>query len=199
MTKRARATERMLAHGRVLRAIASTIAARHMLGECGPRLLVKGLPTIYNGHNISVGEGVTLDHHVELGAGRAGLLAIGDRVLISQQTIIAASTAITIGDDVWMGARCYLIDADHGTAPELLFSVQPKRSAPIAIGADVWIGTASVILRGVTVGRGAVVAAGSVVTRDVPAGAVVGGVPAKFIKWRIEPAQAAAGGARPRS
>lgn len=62
-----------------------------------------------------------------------------------------------------------------------------KQKAPPVIGADVWIGMNAVIMRGVTVGDGAIVAANSVVTRDVPAFAVVGGVPAKVIRYRFSP------------
>ena len=61
---------------------------------------------------------------------------------------------------------------------------QPKIEKDVIIGADVWLGTNTVVLAGVTIGDGVVVAAGAVVTRDVPAGAIVGGVPAKVIGWR---------------
>ena len=62
-----------------------------------------------------------------------------------------------------------------------------KQKAPPVIGNDVWIGMNAVIMRGVTVGDGAIVAANSVVTRDVPAFAVVGGVPAKVLRYRFTP------------
>ncbi len=59
-----------------------------------------------------------------------------------------------------------------------------RRSRPVKIGHDTWIGHAAIIMKGVTIGDGAVVASHSVVTKDVPPYAIVGGVPAKFIKWR---------------
>lgn len=68
---------------------------------------------------------------------------------------------------------------NHGLAPQERASTRP---APITLGRNVWVGSNATILQGVTVGDNAVVAAGAVVTKDVPAGTVVGGVPAKFIK-----------------
>src|SRR5690625_2434633 len=65
---------------------------------------------------------------------------------------------------------------------------QPLTSRGITIGDDVWIGSHVVVLDGVTVGDRAVLAAGAVVTKDVPAGAVVGGNPARLIQWRVPPA-----------
>jgi acetyltransferase-like isoleucine patch superfamily enzyme len=66
--------------------------------------------------------------------------------------------------------------------------LEAKTKGPIKIGDDVWIGFNSTILSGVTIGQGAVVAAGSVVTRDVPPYAIVGGNPARLLKYRFEPA-----------
>ncbi len=61
---------------------------------------------------------------------------------------------------------------------------QRKHEADVVIGRDVWLGVRATVVAGVTIGEGAVVAAGAVVTKDVPRGAVVGGVPARVIGWR---------------
>lgn len=91
----------------------------------------------------------------------------------------------------------FIIDADHplhhiSTYPyKTMLLHTEKREAiskgDINIGDDVWIGFGSIIMSGVTIGQGAVVAAGSIVTRDVPAYAIVGGIPAKLIKYRFDP------------
>ena len=84
-----------------------------------------------------------------------------------------------MGDGVLIGHQVVLATLNHDIAPA-------KRKnmfhAPIVIGNNVWIGAHATILAGVTLGENSVVAAGAVVTKDVPAGAVVAGVPAKIIK-----------------
>lgn len=91
---------------------------------------------------------------------------------------------ITIGNDVILGPKVTIWARDHGTAKDVPMRLQPHVAAPIVIGDDVWIGASAVILKGVTIGRGAVVAAGCVVTKDVPEWAIVAGVPARIIKHR---------------
>ncbi len=77
-----------------------------------------------------------------------------------------------------------MIDHDHGTEPSQLIRTQDCRSASIYIDQDVWIGTNAVVLKGVSVGRGAVIAAGAVVNRAVPEMEIWGGVPARKIGKR---------------
>jgi len=84
-----------------------------------------------------------------------------------------------------IAAFCYLIDVDHEIeSREVPIPSQGLRTSPITIGDDVWIGAHCVILRGVTIGKGAVVGANSVVVHDVPEYTVVAGVPARHIKMR---------------
>ncbi len=108
--------------------------------------------------------------------------------------MIVCQERIEIGKNTMIAAYCYIVDADHGfddaNAP---IREQGLRVRPVRIGNDVWIGTHSIILRGVTIGDGAIVAANSVINRDVPPYTVVAGVPARVIKYRDDKAALAAG------
>ncbi|MBO5923164.1 MAG: acyltransferase, partial [Lentisphaeria bacterium] len=93
---------------------------------------------------------------------------------------IICAEKITIGEDCNIGRDVIIRDYDgHSIDPEL------PMSSPVRIGRHVWIGQRAMILKGVTIGDGAVIAAGAIVTQDVPAGALVGGVPAKIIRQRV--------------
>jgi acetyltransferase-like isoleucine patch superfamily enzyme len=83
-----------------------------------------------------------------------------------------------------IGPFCYLTDGDHGTAAGRPVQDQPMETSPVVLEDDVWLGAGVIILRGVRVGQGAIVGAGAVVTRDVPPGTVVAGVPAKPLRGR---------------
>ena len=91
-------------------------------------------------------------------------------------------SAVTIGNDCLIGEYVSIRDADHGTEPGTPMRSQAHASAPIVIGDDVWIARGAVILKGVTIGSGAVVAANSVVNRDVEPNSIVGGVPARLLR-----------------
>ena len=97
---------------------------------------------------------------------------------------IVCDQRVSIGDRVWVGANAIIADTDfHPLEPRQRMR-QPLAadSAPVTIGDEVFIGMNALILKGVTIGDGAVIGAGSVVTRDVPPGAIVAGNPARFIK-----------------
>ncbi len=113
-----------------------------------------------------------------------GEIHIGDHCLISPGVSISAADSIHIGDNCMIAAEAQITDSDwHG----LYNRTRPFRcSAPVVIKANAWIGLRAIIGKGVTIGENAVVAAGAVVTQDVPDNAVVGGNPAKVIK-RLSP------------
>lgn len=148
-----------------------------------------------NERHIHIGRDTMISPWVTLstgwGPGHEGLpdevLTIGDRCLIGQGTSIVAHLRVAIGDDVWTGFGCRLTDMNHGYE-DVRFpcSVQAQPMRPVTVGAGAWLGHHSVVLPGVTVGRNAVVGAGSVVTRDVPDFSVAVGVPARVVR-RWEP------------
>jgi len=111
-------------------------------------------------------------------------ISVGARTTIGHYTFIFASESIDVGNDCLIAPFCYLVDSDHGTERKQLINRQPLKTKMIRIGDGAWIGARSIILAGCEIGRGAVIAAGSVVTQSVPEYAIVGGSPARFIKWR---------------
>ena len=143
-------------------------AAKAKLGACGfnvvfaPDTVFLSPATIFIGNDVSLGSGGHFS---------------------------AVNTHIRIGNKVMFGPQVGIVAGDHnaGVLGVYMVDVQVKRpedDQPVIIEDDVWIGFRATILKGVTVGRGSIVAAGAVVTRDVPRYAVVGGVPAKVIRMR---------------
>lgn len=130
------------------------------------RLIVHGAFTFYSNADISVNENATL----ELGSG-----------FINHGARIHCFKSIKIGDHVYIGDDVAIRDCD---GHEIIGSDKPM-TMPIVIEDHVWIGAKVTILKGVTVGEGSVVAAGSVVSRDVPPHTLVAGVPAKVVKENV--------------
>ena len=106
-------------------------------------------------------------------------IIIGKNVFINADCKFQDQGGIFIDDGALIGHGVVLATLDHDLAPEKRQQLHP---APIRIGKNVWIGANAVVTKGVTIGDNAVVAAGAVVTKDVPANCIVGGVPAKKIK-----------------
>ncbi len=106
-------------------------------------------------------------------------LHIGKRVFINAGCKFQDQGGITIGDDVLIGHNCVIATLNHAMDPDRRADMIP---APVRIGNKVWVGANATILQGVTIGDGAIIAAGAVVNKDVPPRAIVGGVPARIIK-----------------
>lgn len=119
-------------------------------------------------------------------------ISLGNNVSIGYRNTFYSSRAeIIIGDDVIFGPNVTIITGDHRTdiTDRPIASLSdaeklPENDLPVIFEGDNWIGANSTILKGVTIGKGAVVAAGAVVTRSAPPFSIVGGVPAKVIKYR---------------
>jgi len=141
-----------------------------------------------SGPNIQIGKSFTAIaepmHRVEIGVwGRAegeGRIELGDCVLMSPGSRLSASDEIVIGNGVMMANGTFVTDSDWHTIYDR--TERDERVTPVHIGDNVWLGDHSTVLKGVTIGENSVVAANSVVTRDVPANVVVAGNPAKVVK-----------------
>ena len=167
--------------------------------EFGPGLRLRTAPfvvklknsTIVLGERVSISNGLAENpagvfHRTVLAAARPGAtLRIGDDVGISG-AVLYAEQSIEIGDRCLIGAGATIYDTDfHALAPaerHVRFSPQVG-TAPVKLGNDVWIGAEAMILKGVVIGDNAIVGARALVTKDVPAGAIAGGVPAKVVSW----------------
>ncbi len=115
---------------------------------------------------------------IQLSAGPKGRLEIGDNCFINQGVNIYATVGVAIGDHAKLADLVSIHDTiGHAISPSI-----DAKTAPIRIGRNVWIGRAAYVLPGVTIGDNSVVAAGAVVTEDVEANTVVGGVPARLLQ-----------------
>jgi acetyltransferase-like isoleucine patch superfamily enzyme len=156
--------------------------AIHPTATFGPRTQIH----VHDGASLRIGPEVEVLNDNWLIAHPGDELTLGDRVFISQHCTVSGT--VSIGADTLIAGYVTIIDANHvisdTTRP---IREQGGNKRPITIGSDVWIGAHAVILQGVTIGDGAVVAANATVTHDVPPHAVVGGTPARVIARRGAP------------
>ncbi len=133
------------------------------------------------GRDVIVGSGCAIAADVFV----HGPAKLGRNVSLNARVSLEGGAAgVQIGDDTRIATGVAIYAFDHGLDPERKIREQPVRSQGITIGRDVWIGANACITDGVTIGDGAVVGAGAVVTRDVAAGTIVGGAPARYIRAR---------------
>jgi acetyltransferase-like isoleucine patch superfamily enzyme len=137
----------------------------------------------FDGGTIRIGVGSGINAFAEVRA-RGGRIAIGENAFIGTGSVIVAIDEISIGRNALIAEYVTIRDQDHDFETDQPTALAGMRSSPIRIGDHVWIGAKATITRGVTIGDNAVIGANAVVTRDVPANAVVGGVPAKVIRFR---------------
>ena len=124
-----------------------------------------------------VGEGLRIETPFYTDFGKN--IRVGSHVFINAGCKFQDQGGITIGDGAFIGHNVVLATLDHGIAPEQRHILYP---APIRIGNDVWIGANAVVTKGVAIGDRSIIAAGAVVTHDIPADVIAGGIPAKVIR-----------------
>jgi acetyltransferase-like isoleucine patch superfamily enzyme len=167
---------------------------------------------VRHGYQLSAGKNLILDDNVSINALSVNGITLGDHVSIARDSILFCTgviaqkgSGITIGDRTGIGARAFLagqggiaIGNDVITGPniqifsenhnfsnlELTIKEQGVTKQAVVIGNNCWLGGSITILAGVTIGDGCIIAAGSVVTKSVPANSIVAGVPAKVVKSR---------------
>ncbi len=181
---------------------------RAFLADLTPRGYIAATASIFHsdlrlGNHVYLGDNVVVSccnggGHVELAdraqvygdtfleTGSGGSIHIGEGTHIQPGCHFHAHLAnIVIGKNVEIASGCGFFPYDHGIEVGTSIMEQPLRSkGGISIGDGVWLGYRATVLQGVTIGQGAVIAAGSVVTHDVPANAIAAGIPAKVIKYR---------------
>jgi galactoside O-acetyltransferase len=168
--------------GRIVRGFFFKVRMR----SAGPGLRIGLGSTVQGERAISIGANCHFGRSNMLFA-EGGALKIGDCLNTNSRVVLNASVSgsITIGDNVLIGPNVIIRSASHRfDDPDELIRNQGHISGPITIGSDVWLAANVVVLPNVTIGDGAVVAAGAVVTRDVVPRAIVAGVPARQIGTR---------------
>lgn len=141
-----------------------------------------------NWSDITLGANCCLDRGVTLlssGSAKRDKIRIGVGTYINRGTMLDAHQKIWIGEMVMVGPGCYITDSDHGMKAGQSVKEQPMTLGEVVIEDEAWIGAHVTILKNVRIGRGAIVAAGAVVTKDVSSGEVVAGVPARMLKKRL--------------
>lgn len=134
--------------------------------------------------SIVIGKNVVIKNHVSL-LTYSGKIIIGDNTSINPYTIIYGHGDVKIGKNVMIAAQSIIVSSNHNfNNTSIPMNQQGVSTKGIHISDDVWLGANVKVLDGVTIGKGAVIAAGSVVNKSVPDYAIVAGVPAKIIKHR---------------
>lgn len=167
---------------------------RYEFHSCGKSCIFGKFNILFGGHHIDIAD------HVTMGKGliievydKYGIqifspsVKIGSYVNIGDDSHLSCINGIVIEDNVRMGRKVFITDNAHGSSDRSLMDMRPNirplsSKGPVVIEENAWIGEMACIMPGVTIGRGAIVGANAVVTKDIPAYSVAAGIPAKVIK-----------------
>jgi acetyltransferase-like isoleucine patch superfamily enzyme len=150
--------------------------------ESGIVVVSGGFPfpkVLNNGGKIYV-ENIQLYSGVRIEVGNGAVLKIGNGTYINRNTLIITNNLVEIGKNCKIAWDVVIMDSDLHALPG-----REIENKPVIIEDEVWIGCRSIILKGVHIGKSAIIAAGSVVTKDIPAGVVVGGVPTRILQQPV--------------
>ena len=165
--------------------IGPAVAARWYLRSAqqrGARVTLRGRMRVSNEGRLTIGNRVRLVSTLarsELATLPGGHIEIGDNVFINFGTSIVSSARVSIGSDCLIGTHVTIMDCDFHRVEDKAWDTTGQ---PIVLEDRVWLGNRSIILKGVTIGHDSVVAAGAVVTRDVPPRVVAAGNPARVVR-----------------
>jgi len=157
------------------------------LASCGDGCVFEEGVRIFHPERVHLGADVYVGHDTILKGYHAGDLVIGDGTWIGQQCFLHSAGGITLGRNVGVGPGVRILTSVHreaGRSVPILHA--PLTFAAVVVEDDADLGVGSILLPGVRVGRGAQVGAGAVVAEDVPAYAIVAGVPARVLRERPE-------------
>jgi acetyltransferase-like isoleucine patch superfamily enzyme len=168
---------------------------RRLLTVAGWRWTTSGLLFLGRGLEIQIARGaeIRFGRFVWIGDNskircHEGVVEIGEKTVMGQECTISAYRRVRIGEQCVIADRAMFIDFDHGVVEvERPIRQQGIYMRDVVVGSNVWIGYGACILRGVSVGDNSIIGANAVVTRDVPANAVVAGIPARVIRMREAP------------
>lgn len=169
---------------------------RRLLTRAGWRMSTGGMLFLGPHVQLEIGRGaeVRFGRWVWIGHGtkircHEGTISVGDKTVLGQECTLSAYQHISIGEQCIIADRVMMIDFDHNvTDVERPVRAQGIYKRDVNVGSNVWVGYGAQILRGVKIGDNAIIGASAVVTKDVPANAVVAGSPARIVRMRDVPA-----------
>lgn len=137
-------------------------------------------------HQVRIGNDCILQHEVFFNYDHfwqpGPSIVLGDKVFVANGVEFNIRDGLRIGDGSLIGAGSFLVDHDHAVEPGKSYATGCGESSPICLGRNVWVGARCIVLKGVSIGDNAIIAAGAVVTKSVPANEIWAGNPARFLR-----------------